>query len=643
MPSAVLPTPSPRPRRRGARAALLPTVAVAAASLAVAGCGGDDAATTNAAAATTGTVPRSALADDVPARTAAFAEAAVRPTGDARRAIDQVIGLVGGGDRYGALSKRLRLGDDLLPQGRTLKKDVLPHLGDHVAAFLLGGDAPKDGARTAAKDADGAIVAEVRDAAALREAVGTRGKAATVGGQTIRVRGDHAIWIGDRVAAVGSEPAVRAAVEAAGGADLTGNARFTGALEQVRATSPVGLAWVDLQQAPALNAAFRTVASRADRPASSPSARSKALRSVPKELRDRLEDRLGATAGRRSGSARGFDVTLPATDATAAMALELSPGRLVVRSGGTGAKPVQDPKPATDAVAGLPAGSWAGFAGTASGALDAGSPGAQAFDRLTSMLGTKLPAGLREALSSVEVVSGGVQGQNLLAATGGLVVRAKDDAGAAALLKQVESAVSATGSGSKGRSRGPFGLGGLTAKPATIPGASSGLTVGLPGLPLQLAAGVQGDRLAIGLGVDSVTKALKSDGDRFSSDPLYSEARKALDGVAPSLVVRPKPLSDLLSSLGGGLGGLLGSLGGGSTGGGGAGGAGGLGGLLGGGSSGKGGAAGPLGSGGLTRVFDAIGRVELVTAGREKTGEKTWRGTLVVDYDATTPKAKPRP
>lgn len=639
MPSADLPTPSPRPRRRGPRATLLPTVAVAVASLAVVGCGGDDAATTNAAAATSGTVPRSALADDVPARTAAFAEASVRPAGDAREAIDQVVGLVGGGERSGALTKRLRLGDDLLPGGRTLKDDVLPHLGDHVAAFLLGGAAPKDGARTAARTADGAIVAEVRDAAALRKAVGTRGTAETVAGQTIRVRGDHAVWIGDRVAAVGSEPAVRAAIAAADGADLAGSDRFTGALQQVRATSPVGLAFVDLQQAPALNAAFRAVTTRAGRLGSGSAARSKALRSVPKELREQFEGRLRSSGAKRSRTARGFTVALPSTDATAAMALELAPGRLVVRSGGTGTTPVQDPKPATDAVAGLPAGSWAAFAGTASGALEAGSPGAAAFDRLSSVLGAKLPAGLRDALASVEVVSGGVQGQNLLAATGGLVVRAKDGAGATALLEQLEAAVAKTRSGSTGRGRGPLGLGGLAAKPATIPGASRGLTVGLPGLPLQIAAGVQGDRLAVGLGVDSVTKALRTDGDRFSSDPLYAQAREALGGVAPSLVVRPKPLSDLLSSLGGGLGGLLGSLGQG----GGAGGTGGLGGLLGGGSTGRGGAGGALGSGGLTRVFDAIGRVKLVTAGRERTGDSTWRGTLVVDYDATAPKAKTRP
>lgn len=634
-PPAARPSPAPRaPRARVRRA--VPVAVLVAAAVAATGCGSDDATTTNAAATNTGTVPRAALADDVPARTAAFAEATLKPGGDSRKAIEQLVALVGGGAKGGALGK-LRLGDDLLPKGRTLREDVLPHLGEHAAAFLLGGAAAKDGTRSAATSADGAIVAEVADAAKLRDAVGTSGKAETVGGQTIRVRGDHAIWIGDRIAAIGSEPAVRSAIAAADGADLAGSDRFTAALEQVRATNPVGISFVDLQQAPALNAAFASLGTHAralGTRGKDSKAGSSALKALPKELRDQVEELLGSKGSSRSTS-RGFSLTLPASDATAASALELTPGRLVVRSGGTGATPSADPKAGSDAVAALPAGSWAAFGGGASGALAKGSPGAEAFDRLTAMLGTKLPAGLRDALAGVEAVSGGVQGRNLLAATGGLVLRAKDDAGATALLKQV-----ADGLGGMG------GPGGLSAKPTTIPGASEGLTVGLPGLPLQIAAGVQGDRLAIGLGADSVTKSLATE-KRFADDPLYARAKDLLGGTAPSLVVQPKPLTDLLASLGDGLGGLLGGMGGGSGSGGG------LGGLLGGGAGGSGpskgsgsggsGGSGPLallGSDGFGKVVDAAKRVKLVTAGREATGATTWRGSLVVEFDATAPKKK---
>jgi hypothetical protein len=628
-PPARRPTTAHAPGRR-----LTPVAALATAAVLLAGCGGDEASTTNAAATTAGGPPRPALADDVPARTAAYAEATLRPDGDAGAALEQLKGLVGGGGRHFALGRSLDIDHGLLAKGRTLEEDVLPHLGEHAAAFLLGGTPVKAGDRTAAKTADGALVTEVRDAAALRKAVATSGTEEQVGDQRIRVKDGHAVWIGDRIAAVGTERAVRAAIAAADGDDLSRNGRFTAALAQLRTTSPVGLSWVDLQQAPSLNAAVAellaahgTKASGAKGGASArgraKDARAAALDALPKDVRKRLEQRLG---GKGSGAATGSPSALfglspsrlrvPARDATAAMALELRPGRLTVRTGGTGAS-ATDPKAAADAVAALPAGSWAAFGGSTSGLLAKGSPGAGVLDRLSSVLGTKLPDGLRDALAGVEVASGGVQGQSLLAAGGAVVLRAKDAAGAKALLDQIGTALG--------------GRTGLTAKQTKIDGTDAGLVAGLPGLPLQLAAGVRGDRLALGLGAPSVTKALGTE-SRLSSDPVYAKAKGLLDGTAPSLILQPGPLTDLLGSLGD-LGDMFG----------GAGGTGGLGGLLGQGGSGGSGQGGGGGTGSrsgldLDDLLSAVGRVKLVTAGREATGSSTWRGSVVVEYDATAKK-----
>jgi hypothetical protein len=314
---------------------------------------------------------------------------------------------------------------------------------------------------------------------------------------------------------------------------------------------------------------------------------------------------------------------IPARDATAAMALELTPGRLVVRSGGTGAAQVADPEVGSDAVAALPTGSWASFGGGTSGSFAKGSAGAKAFDLLSGVLGAKTSNGLRDALAGVESVSGGAQGQNLLAASGAVLMTAKDDDAAKALMTQLQGVLSGKGGPLAGKLGG---AGGLTAKPQAIEGADSGFVVGLPGLPLSVAAGVQGDRLAIGLGPDSVTKALKP-AKPFSDDALYAQAKEELGGVAPSFVLQPKPLTDLLGSLGDGLGGLLGDMGGLGGGSGGAKGASGIGGLL--------------SSDGFGRAVDAAGRVKLVTAAREKTGATTWRGSLVVRYDAAKAPAKP--
>ncbi|MDO9409719.1 hypothetical protein [Patulibacter sp.] len=618
-PPASRPFSTDGPSRARVRRAV-PVAALAAAAI-LAGCGADDGTTTNAAATTAGAPPRPALADDVPARSAAFAEATVRPGGDTKTAVDQLLALVGTGGKSGKGS-HAGLSDGFLPKGVSLREDVLPHVGDHVGAFLLGGT--PSATSDPKKAADGAIVAEVRDADALRKAVGSAGTEEQVGAETIRVRDGHAVWIGEKTAAFGSEKAVRAAIASAAGDDLSGNARFTGALDQVRTTSPVGVAWVDLQQAPALNGAFTSLAAHLAEGRSASKARSSALGSLPKSLRDRVEQRLGSKGtSARSVKAAGFGLKIPARDATAAMALELTPGRLVVRSGGTGSAQVADPKVGSDAVAALPSGSWAAFGGGTSGSFAKGSPGAKAFDLLSGVLGSKTSNGLRDALAGVEAVSGGAQGQNLLAASGGVLLRAKDDDAAKALMTQLQGALSGKGGPLAGKLGG---TGGLTAKPQSIDGADSGFVLGLPGLPLQLAAGVQGDRVAIGLGPDSVTKALKP-AKPFSDDALYAQAKEELGGVAPSFVLQPKPLTDLLSSLGDGLGGLLGNMGG-----------------LGGGSGsakGASGIGGLLSSDGFGRAVDAAGRVKLVTAAREKTGATTWRGSLVVRYDAAKAPAKP--
>jgi hypothetical protein len=554
----------------------VPVTALAVSALAFAGCGGDDDAGRTASKATTAAktavanvanAPKATLADDVPAKSVAYVEATIRPNGEAKTAIEQLARLAGVDDPGAELLKSFD--DDDLPNGKTFEKDVLPALGDHVAAFLL--QAASD---SAAKDPQGSVVAEVKDADALRSSLEPSlrkdSTETTIDGQKVYRDKESAAtaWIGDDLLAVGTEEGVRATIAAAKGGTLDTNQRFTKALGQVQAPDPLGLAWVDLQQAPTLNGALIKAGEESSKEAKSSTLSDSELEKLSPALRQRLRSAQGG------GSNPFATATLPATDATYAMALQLKPGRLSVAAGGTSTQDMTaSAKAGADAVAALPGGSWLAFGGAAQGAVPAGATTDETLKQLEAAIG-ELPAGLKDALGKIQAVSGSVRGDSLIGAGGAIVLRTSDAASAKALLD---------GFGDAAKSKG------VPVKSQAIDGAESGLVAQLPGLPLQLAAGVQGDRVAIGLGIDSIKNALKP-ASKLADDPIYGQAKQALGGLAPSLLIDPKPLTNLIGS---------------------------------------------LGVGEARQAVEALQRLKLVAAGQEATSATTWRGSLVVDYDAS--------
>jgi hypothetical protein len=566
----------------------VPLTAIAVGALAFAGCGGGDdeaskpATPAAAAATTTGSAPKAFLADDVPARVAAYAEATFRPAQEPKAAIEELSRLFGVADPGGELIKAFDM-DDELEGGKTFEKDVLPHLGDHVGAFLL-----QAASASAAKRPQGAIVAEVKDPDALRAtlepAVKKDSTTVTVAGQKVYrdKDGEVAAWFGDDTFAVGTEDAVRAAIEASGANALEGNPRYKAALAQVRATDPIGLTWVDLQQAPTLNGAITKAmdegSSRVRKPGSGLT-RSQ-LKQLPPSVRKRLESSGSDESFSSSSPLTGLSATatVPTTDATLAMALSLRPGRATVSTGGTAAKGLgAQAKAGADAVAALPGGSWLAFGAPISGLTAAnglGASGPEAWKQLEALTG-ELPAEFKDAVGKVKSVSGAARGDSLLGAAGGIVLQTEDDASAKALLD---------GMGDLLKRQTGFPI-----KSQDIEGADAGLVAAPQGLPLQIAAGQKGDRVAIGLGVDSVTSILKPS-STFGDDPTYDRAKQALGGATPNLVINPKPLTNLIGS---------------------------------------------LGVGEAREAVEALQRLKLLAASQESTGATTWRGTFVVDYDAS--------
>lgn len=567
--------PLPRTVRR-----IAPLATLVTAALLLAGCGGgdDDTTTTKAATATAATAAGSlqtALADDVPAKAAAFAEITIRPQGDTKTAVDELSGMLGVDDPGAAIVKALDL-DDKLDSGGTPEKDVLPHLGDHLAAFALASptSSGKSGKAADAK-AGGALVAEVTDAEALRKTLvpeidkdGT--EKIDVDGQTVYRKADGSIaaWFGDKLAAVGTEDAVRATIAATKGDTLADNERFKNALAQVRGSDAAGIAWVDLQQADTLNAAIQKASSQDE------------LQDLAKKRSGELSQLGSGTDSLQKLAEQG---AIPKIDAAVAIALQAKSGQIKVEAGGTGPadeKAVLGTGDAAKALALLPSGSWLALGASLSDMTAlSGAEGSSPKDvlaQITRLTGTEFSPKLTDALGKIKTLAVAVRGDSLTSIGGAVVLQTTDAATATTLMDEVTSLAGKQG--------------GLQFKKHAIPGADAGMTAQLGGFPAQLVIGTKGDHLAIGLGTDAVAGAL-GNGSTLADDPAYAKAKDLLGGDAPVLLLNPEPIANLMGSL-------------------------------------------PLGeSSELSKVTDAIKRIKLVAASTARTSPTTWRGTFAVSYD----------
>ncbi|MGX6447912.1 hypothetical protein ACVU7I_07585 [Patulibacter sp. S7RM1-6] len=543
--------------------------ALLAGALAVAGCGGDDksadeppAKATPAAAAQAGQL-RSALADDVPASSAAFGETNIRPQGETKAAIEQISGLFGVDDPGRAIIDGLDEDSDL-KDGKTFEKDVLPLLGDHIGGFVLGG--PKTGKEAV----DGAVVAEAKDSAKLEQVLTADMddlKKGTLDGATV-YRGDDVVaWFGDDELVVGTEPAVKAAIGAAKGGTLADSDRFKNALAQVRASGDAAaVMWADLQQADVFNRAVKV--------------RGRGYAKLGANARGELDRALGASGATLENG------QLPKIDATIAAAVLGKPGRVKVETGGTLPADVaqngaQTAKDGAQAVADLPAGSWVAF-GTGIDLGAAKKSGQDPLEALTQGAGVRVTPELKAALGKIRTMAVGVRGDSLMSVGGAVTLRTQDAASAKTLLDEVASLAQKNG---------------LQAQDRDIEGADAAKVAPLGQLPTQLAAAVKGDTFVIGLGTSSVEAALGK-GGKLSGEQVYKDAQSALGGDAPIAIVKPQAFSDLVSSAAG-MGGRL--------------------------------------DGETQQAIQVLGRLKLIAASQQFTGPKTWRGTLVVDYDGSAP------
>lgn len=562
------PEPSTRPRARRVTRAI-PVATVLTGALVLAGCGGDDdkqePPATPAAAASFNV--SSELAKSVPADAAAFAEVKLQPGGEQKAALDEIVGLFGE-DAEDSLIDEFGLDDE--ENGKTFKDDIAPYLGERAGGFALVDPKATETKTTKDDEPDGALVVQVKDQAKLTETIeATNGKST----KKVKIAGQDAyrndegvtLWIGETLVVAGTEKAVTATIEAQGGETLDKNERFTTALEQVRAEDPLAIGYTDMKNASALGAA---------------------LMSLDEESDDALKElRKSGVPGARAGDLKALDqlanAPIPDVDATMAMAVLAKPGQLTLEFGGTQPKPAngsaqQLAKDGADAVAALPAGSWLAAGGSVEAANSL--PGYSMEDQLKELekaLGEKLPSGLTTALGKIKTFAIGVKGDSLLAIGGAAIVRTADAATAAELLETIERELA------KDRS--------LSVEKTPIPGADDGVVVRTAQMPIRIAVGIKGDRLVIGLGAESVTNALEGT-KTLAGDPAYKQAQEALGGDAPTMLVNPAPLAQLLGDL--------------------------------------------PDSGQIGAAVGVLKGIKLLTGSSVATGDTTWRGAFVLRYDA---------
>lgn len=571
-PSPETPTLPRSSRRRISRA--IPLATLLAGALVLAGCGGDDddsqePPATPAAAASFNVA--SELASSIPADADVFAEVKLNPEGDQKAALDELVGLFGD-DAEKSLVDELGLDEET--NGRSMREDLFPYLGERAGGFAIVDPNAAKTKTTKDDDGEGAIVAQVKDRAKVLEAFEATNEKSTkkvkIAGQDgFRSEDGAFLWVGDDLAVMGTEKAVAAAIEAQGGETLDKNERFTNALKQVRGSDPFALGWADMQNAEALGNALTAMDDESSK-------------AVDQLKRSGVP---GADASSLAALEQFSSAPLPNVDATIAMAVLPKPGEIKIEIGGTQPKPANGSNPdfakaGADAVAALPSGSWLAFGGS----MQAGNslPGYSFEEQLKEIekaAGTKLPAGLTSTLEKIKTAAVGIKGDSMLSIGGAAIVQTTDAAAATEMLTSIERELA------KDRT--------LTIEKTPIPGADASIVVRMPQLPVRIAAGVKGDRLVVGLGAESVSSALEG-AKTLSADPAYTQAKEALGGDAPTLLVNPAPLAQLIGDL-------------------------------------------PVGGSDaqeMTEVVNGLKAIKLIASSSAAPDETNYRGTFVLRYDA---------
>ena len=437
------------------------------------------------------------LASLAPADTPVFVQGAVRPEGDLRSNIEDMVDDVAGIDAGTQIVNQINAG--LAEQNLTWEDDISPWLGENGAIFISGFQG--------SEVETGAALIETTDSGAAEDFVAKLAEGESdvqeqdYEGVTYRSDGDFAVGLVNDTLVAGDPAAFEAAVDASDGDSLADDGDFSETIDQAPSDSLADV-YVNLDD---FFAAIR------------------------RDLDPQTQQFFDSVAGQTKGASALGSVVVPSSDR-----LELD-----FASNG-GAAPAGD---VTDFLSSFPGDSWAAFA-----TPEVGDRLSEAIDQLDeSGIPPDLPPGeLKKQLSQagfdVEKVASAlgdvglfVTGTDQSSLGGALVVTTDDQAAAESTIKDLQDL--ARRSGSAGLKPSPGGTGFSISDPEEL---------GPKPLVVETADG----RIAVAYGEDAAEAGLSGGGDTLESSDVFSAATEALGDAQPAGFVDFGPIFQLAESLG---------------------------------------------------------------------------------------------
>jgi hypothetical protein len=418
------------------------------------------------------------LASVVPADAPVFVEAAVRPEGELKTNIEDLVDNVAGINPGEAIVSQIDSG--LSEDGFTYKDDIEPWLGENAAVFVSGFEG--------SSVETGAIVVETTDSGAAQDFIDRLAESSSdeisdeeFEGVKYKSDGEFAVGIVDDLLVGGDPKGFEAAVTASGGDALADDSQFSDTIGEAPSDSLADV-YVDVESF--------TKAVQAD------------LDPATSQFFDSL------------------NLTDQAKDATALASLIPGSDRIEVDFRTNAGAEGFESADLTEFISSFPASSFAAFA-----TPDVGDQIKQGIEQIdqSGIPGSVPPGQLQKMLQQV-----GVNLDDLANAVGdvGLFVEgtSMQDLGGAAVVSTDDPEALSKLLDTAAREAGKSGAQGLKKIDGGFEVRSSDLG------PKPLIVKVEGDRMAIAYGAASADAALSGESDGLSSNPAFGDATDALGG-----------------------------------------------------------------------------------------------------------------
>lgn len=439
-------------------------------------------------------------ASAVPKGTLVYVEASVRPEGeegdDARALVEKF--LPSGTTLESLLDEEIKSDPD--SKIESYEKDIKPWLGERIGIGVtdLGADEPSFIAAVQTTDRNKAVAAFKRDA---KERGSYEDHDLLQDDDTWAAVGDDLIVFAE------TEADVKKGVDASGDSGLDEAKAFEEAVDELP-DERLGMAYVDLQGARALLDKEPDVG-----------AQEKAI--LNSLLGDKKLEPLTMALTAEPDSA-----TIETRVAGGSLARLSSLGLL----GGT----------STDLVADAPADAFAAY-----GVADVGPQLKSVVQTVLGGLGGAAITGQLEAQTGINLdrdvfswmgdVAVHARGTTMDDLNGALTISVTDKAAARAAIPKLVAAARKDGAPVRG---------------ASVDGADQAFSVAAPGAPGPVVLAQGGDRVVLAFGEEAAAEALNPTGDTLGDSGRYDEAKEAIDGIAPTLLLSVPEVLTLAESSG---------------------------------------------------------------------------------------------